>query len=67
MRIMAKIALINGGVVVNVTLADLVFAQTLPGYEMAIDITGTDVGVGWGMTDRRLWHRLRLPCPCPHR
>ena len=45
---MAKIALINSGVVVNVTLADLVFAQTLPGYEMAIDITGTEVGVGWG-------------------
>ena len=45
---MAKIALIKSGVVVNVTLADLVFAQTLPGYEMALDITGTDVGVGWG-------------------
>ena len=44
---MAKIALINSGVVVNVTLADLVFAQTLPGYEMAIDITGTEVGIGW--------------------
>lgn len=45
---MGQIALINSGVVVNVTLADLVFAQTLPGYEMAIDITGTEVGVGWG-------------------
>ena len=47
---MAKIALINSGVVVNVTLADLVFAQTIPGYEMAIDITGTDVGVAMVVT-----------------
>ena len=62
---MAKIALINSGVVVNVTLADLVFAQTLPGYEMALDITGTDVGVGWGYDGQAFVAPAPPPVPVP--
>jgi hypothetical protein len=45
---MARIALINNGSVINVTLADLAFAQGLPGYDVAVDISARpEIGIGW--------------------
>lgn len=40
------IALIRAGIVENVIVADLEFAQTL-GYDHAVDVTGLEVGIGW--------------------
>jgi hypothetical protein len=40
-----RVALISGGVVVNIILADVAFAQML-GYDAAIDVTGQDVAIG---------------------
>lgn len=42
---MSRVALIRGGVVVNVIEADLAFAITLPGYDTAME-AGT-AGPGW--------------------
>lgn len=40
-----KIALITGGVVVNIILADLAFAKML-GFDDAVDVTHSGVAIG---------------------
>lgn len=63
---MAKIALINSGVVVNVTLADLTFAQALPGVDAAVDVTARpEVGVGWTYAAGVFTAPPPLPPPIP--
>lgn len=45
---MAKIAIIKSGAVSGVILADLAFAQALPGVDAAVDVTARpEVGIGW--------------------
>lgn len=44
---MGKIALIKNGVVANVIVANIEDAGLLTGYDDAVDVSGTEVGIGW--------------------
>jgi hypothetical protein len=44
---MGKIALIKNGVVANVIVANIEDARLLTGYDDAVDVSGTEVGIGW--------------------
>lgn len=45
-----QIALIDGGVVKNVIVSSVEFAESL-GFELAIDVTGKGVGIDWRYSD----------------
>ncbi len=44
---MGQIALIKNGAVANVIVANIEDARLLTGYDDAVDVSGTEVGIGW--------------------
>lgn len=44
---MGQIALIKNGAVANVIVANIEDAGLLTGYDDAVDVSGTEVGIGW--------------------
>jgi len=44
---MGQIALIKNGVVANVIVANIEDARLLTGHDDAVDVSGTEVGIGW--------------------
>lgn len=44
---MGQIALVKNGVVANVIVANIEDAGLLTGYDAAVDVSGTEVGIGW--------------------
>lgn len=63
---MAKIALIKNGSVVNTIISDVGLAESLPGYDAAIDISEIpDIGIGWGYSDGVFAAPAPRPEPIP--
>ena len=56
---MPNIALIKSGVVQNVIVSTLAFAQALPGYDSVVDATGMPTGPGYS------WNGTVFTAPIP--